>query len=182
MRQWRKQFTSLAHKSQDESNMECFWYNYTIINCLLTIFVHKYYAQSIYYTDVSKCCESLTDWSIPLKGNISVLEWRQRLSFIWCYFLNIIEFTAWKSRPVSKQAWLAISLKSGQLTVISFKLTMPATSFLFKSIYIILTMPAPSFLFKLIYIIYIQRFTSVHHKTKICIWVILIYIIYISIY
>ena len=46
--------------------MESFWYNYTIINCLLTIFVHNYYAQPIYYTDVSKCCESLTDWSIPL--------------------------------------------------------------------------------------------------------------------
>ena len=35
--------------------MECFWYNYTIINCLLTICVHNYYAQTIYYTDVSKC-------------------------------------------------------------------------------------------------------------------------------
>ena len=41
--------------------MEWFGYNYTIIICLLTIFVHKYYAQPIYYTDVSKCCESLTD-------------------------------------------------------------------------------------------------------------------------
>ena len=46
--------------------MECFWYNYTIINCLLTILVHKYNAQPIYYTDVSKCCEYLTNWSIPL--------------------------------------------------------------------------------------------------------------------
>ena len=30
------------------------------------IFVHDYYAQPIYYTDVSKWCESITDWSIPL--------------------------------------------------------------------------------------------------------------------
>ena len=29
--------------------------------------MHKYYAQPIYYAGVSKCCESLTDWSIPLK-------------------------------------------------------------------------------------------------------------------
>ena len=36
------------------------------MNCLLTIFVHNYYAQLIYYTDFSKCCESLTDWTIPL--------------------------------------------------------------------------------------------------------------------
>ena len=27
--------------------------------------MHNYYAQPIYYTYVSKCCESLTDWSIP---------------------------------------------------------------------------------------------------------------------
>ena len=46
--------------------MERFWYNYTIINCLLTIFVHNYYAQPIYYIDASKWSESLTDWSIPL--------------------------------------------------------------------------------------------------------------------
>ena len=44
--------------------MECFWYNYIIIHCF---FVHNYYAQPIYYTDVSKWCESLTDWSIPLR-------------------------------------------------------------------------------------------------------------------
>ena len=30
--------------------------------------MHNYYAQPIYYTDVSKLCESLTDWSIPLTG------------------------------------------------------------------------------------------------------------------
>jgi len=29
--------------------------------------VHNYYAQPIYYSDVSKWCESITDWSIPLK-------------------------------------------------------------------------------------------------------------------
>ena len=28
--------------------------------------MHNYYVQPRYYTDVSKCCESLTDWSIPL--------------------------------------------------------------------------------------------------------------------
>ena len=50
-----------------ESNMECFWYNYTIINYLLTIFVHTYYVQPMQYTYVSKCCVSLTDWSIPLR-------------------------------------------------------------------------------------------------------------------
>ena len=43
--------------------MECFCYNYTIINCLLTIFVYNYYAKSIY---VNKCCQSLTDWSISV--------------------------------------------------------------------------------------------------------------------
>ena len=32
------------------------------------MFVHNYYAQPIYSTDVSKWCESLIDWSIPLKG------------------------------------------------------------------------------------------------------------------
>ena len=52
-----------------ESNAECFWYNYIIINCLLTIFVHSYYGQPIYFTDVSKWCESLTDWSIPLMAH-----------------------------------------------------------------------------------------------------------------
>ena len=31
------------------------------------IFLHNYYAQPIYYTDISKCCESLTDWRIPLR-------------------------------------------------------------------------------------------------------------------
>ena len=31
------------------------------------IFMHNYYAQPIYYTDVSKLCEYLTDLSIPLK-------------------------------------------------------------------------------------------------------------------
>ena len=36
-------------------------------NCLLAIFVHNYYAQPIHYTDASKRCESLTDWSNPLK-------------------------------------------------------------------------------------------------------------------
>ena len=29
--------------------------------------MHNYYAQPVYYTDVSKLCESLTDWSIPLR-------------------------------------------------------------------------------------------------------------------
>ena len=48
--------------------MECFLYNCTLINCLLTICEHNYYTQPIYYTNVSKCFESLTDWSIPLRG------------------------------------------------------------------------------------------------------------------
>ena len=30
-----------------ESKIACFWYNYTIINYLLMIFVHNYYAQPI---------------------------------------------------------------------------------------------------------------------------------------
>ena len=54
--------------------MECFWYNYTIINCLLTIFVHNYYAKPIYYTAVSKWCESLADWSIPLNNPVVTLH------------------------------------------------------------------------------------------------------------
>ena len=48
--------------------MECFWF-YTIINCLLTTFVHNYNAQPIYSTGVSKWCEPLTDWSIPLRDD-----------------------------------------------------------------------------------------------------------------
>ena len=37
--------------------------------------MHNYYAQLIYYTDVNKCCESLTDWSIPLTSasNLSLV-------------------------------------------------------------------------------------------------------------
>ena len=41
-----------------------FVYNYIIINCLLTICVHNYYAKPIYYTYVSIYREPLTDWSI----------------------------------------------------------------------------------------------------------------------
>jgi len=37
---------------------------------LLTIGVHNYYAQPIYYTHVSKYYEPLTDWSITLVGKI----------------------------------------------------------------------------------------------------------------
>ena len=37
------------------------WYNYTIINCLLTIFMRNYYPQPIYYTYVSKYCETDKD-------------------------------------------------------------------------------------------------------------------------
>ena len=48
-------------------NPTYFWYNYTIINCLLTTFVHKYYAQPIYYTDVSKRCESLTEYPFKVR-------------------------------------------------------------------------------------------------------------------
>jgi len=50
--------------------MERFWYNDTVINCLLTVSVHNYYAQPIYYTYVTKCHESLTDWSIPLMKHL----------------------------------------------------------------------------------------------------------------
>ena len=49
-----------------------FWYNYTIINYLLTIFFHNYYAHPICYTYMSKYCESLTDWSIPLINHVNV--------------------------------------------------------------------------------------------------------------
>ena len=48
--------------------MDCFLYSQAIINCLLTIFVHKYYVQPIYYTYGSKGCESLTDYSISLNA------------------------------------------------------------------------------------------------------------------
>ena len=51
--------------------MACFWYNCTTINCLLTIFVHNYYAQPIYYTDVIICRESLADYSTPLIARIA---------------------------------------------------------------------------------------------------------------
>ena len=48
-------------------DVACFWSNYTVINWLLTIFVHNCYAQLIYYIYGSRYCEPLTDWSIPLK-------------------------------------------------------------------------------------------------------------------
>ena len=48
------------------------WSVSDIINCFLTIFVHNYYVQPICYIDVRKLCESLTDWSIPLRRNIVV--------------------------------------------------------------------------------------------------------------
>ena len=41
-----------------ESNMECFWYNYTIINCLLMTYAQLLCTSNILYTYVSKCCES----------------------------------------------------------------------------------------------------------------------------
>ena len=62
LRHWR----IISRWQRPESNMEYFLYNYTIVTCLLTIFGHNYYAQPIYYTDVSKCCESVTNWCIPL--------------------------------------------------------------------------------------------------------------------
>ena len=61
------------------------------MNCLLTIFVHNYYAQPIYYTDISKCYESLTDWSIPLSfflahnintASLSLYWWGQFIYWI----------------------------------------------------------------------------------------------------
>ena len=39
--------------------------------------MHNYYAQPICYTYVSKWCESLTDWSIPLS------KWRARAVSWW---------------------------------------------------------------------------------------------------
>ena len=60
--------------------MECFWYNCTIINCLLTIFVHNYYSQPMYYTDVSKCCECLTDWKPDCKSEAVSSLYLQQLS------------------------------------------------------------------------------------------------------
>ena len=47
--------------------LHVFLYNYTVINCLLLVFVYDYYVQPMYYTYLSWYCESLTDWSIPLK-------------------------------------------------------------------------------------------------------------------
>ena len=34
--------------------------------------MHNYYAQPIYYTDVSKLCECLTDSSIPLSKRLNI--------------------------------------------------------------------------------------------------------------
>ena len=51
MRQRQKRFTS--RWQSPESKVACFLYNYTIINYLLILFVHKYYAQPIYYMYVS---------------------------------------------------------------------------------------------------------------------------------
>ena len=74
LQQWASDVNDLAYitgsMSKDgrahESKIACFWYNYSIINCLLTIFVHNYYAHPIYYAYINKYCEFLTDWSIPL--------------------------------------------------------------------------------------------------------------------
>ena len=43
--------------------------------------MHNYYAQPIYYTYVIKCCESLTDWSIPLTY-LSHRPWLQSVGII----------------------------------------------------------------------------------------------------
>ena len=89
MRQWRKP-NRLRH-----------WYNYTIINCLLTIFVHNYYVQPIYYTDVSKCFESLTDWSIPLKRDGCRLMLRQNKTLILVAGVGILQNVWWHSQTAA---------------------------------------------------------------------------------
>ena len=45
--------------------------------------MHNYYAQPIYYTGVSQLCESLTDWSIPLK----------RLCMVVCFYFIYVPVT-----------------------------------------------------------------------------------------
>ena len=73
-----------------ESNIACFRYNYTIINCLLTIVVHNYYAQLICYTYISKCCKSLTDWSIPLKMHCYQKKC-PRIPCLWRYVKGTVD-------------------------------------------------------------------------------------------
>ena len=53
-------------RQRPNSMQHVFWYNYTVFNWLLTIFVHHYYAQPIHYSYVSNYCEPLTVWSIHL--------------------------------------------------------------------------------------------------------------------
>ena len=48
------------------------------------IFVHNYYAQPIYYTYVSKCCEPLTDWSIFLMTNLHLRSTNQVFAYFSC--------------------------------------------------------------------------------------------------
>ena len=66
--QWTDVRCSNVHAPETCVTIACFWYNNSIINCLLTIFMHNYYGQPIYYTYVSKCYEPLIDWSIPLRS------------------------------------------------------------------------------------------------------------------
>ena len=92
--------------------MECFWYNHTIISCLLRIFVHNYYVQPIYYTYVSKCCESLTDWSIPLSESSNcdhlVECWIIFMSKLMLVRILYIKMFLWILE--SKSGWKSISV------------------------------------------------------------------------
>ena len=62
--------------------------------------MHDYYAQPIYYTDVSKWCESLVDWSIPLsksRWNLSLLRSVRPMQF--CRHITFISSLIHRTSP-----------------------------------------------------------------------------------
>ena len=85
MCQWRKRFTSLVHKSQDGSALNPTWSVSGTTILKLTM----------YYTDVSKWCESLTDWSVPLR---KYLQYRAS-KCCTCQFVDDIELLRPRQGP-----------------------------------------------------------------------------------
>ena len=66
------------------------------MNCLLIISAHNYYAQPIYYTYVSKCCESLIDWGILLNIRTFHITTQQKNVIIP---LNVLYYNMWELNP-----------------------------------------------------------------------------------
>ena len=89
-----------------------------MINCILTIFVHNYYAQPIYYTDVSKCCESLINWGIPLNVDWPSMNWYWTSTALWtrerCELKRERQSATPSQRTARGQYGLSFSVKLSQ--------------------------------------------------------------------